>query len=603
MNVSVNKKEKSGRAESALPFRTAPDRVNVREMSMCMFGSGGTCCHTCNMGPCQIIDGVQDLIGVCGATADTVEARNFARMVGAGVSSQIEEARQIVKTFMATARGETPYAIFDEQRLTELAHSFGIDPKGMDKNKVALAVGESVLADFEGRNGELTLLKLAPEERRQIWQTLRVAPRGLDREVVELMHRTHMGVDQEYINIIRQASRCALADSWGASLLATRLGDIMFKREAMPAGSGGNMVKRDQVNIVVFNQSPLPIAALREASADPELNALLQTTKAKGINLVCGSIGRQETLLSTGAVEVMVACGSCVMPSLAGIAQAFHTRIITFGASVQMVEAEDHALTGPEARDNAKIILKMAIENLGKRGDCSIPSPPAREEELQPVDIMRMGEGEKIAGQLKKGAIRGIGMVIGCDNYRHNEAAHLQVAQLLLKNDILVLTSGCAAESLARAGLLRQETLEKVVGPGLREACSELGLPPVLSLGTCLDSSRLLIFAAGLVNEGGLGRDLADLPLAAVAPLWTSEKIVATGQGLVASGITTFFRELPITGSRQMLEYLLDKCRDEYGANWVLEEDPLRLARGVISHIDKKRAALDLQTGGGEKQP
>ncbi len=594
MNVSVNKKEKSGCAKSVLSLRATPDRVSDRGMPRCMFGSNGTCCRTCNMGPCQIVDGVQALIGVCGATADTVAARNFARMVGAGVSSQIEEARQLVKTFKAAARGETPYGNFDEQRLTELAHSFRIDPRGMDKNKVALAVAESVLADFEGRNGELTLLKLAPEERRRIWQNLRVAPRGLDREVVELMHRTHMGVDQEYINIIRQISRCALADGWGASMLSTWIGDLMFKKEVMPAGSGGNTVKRDRVNIVVFSQSPLPIAALREASADPELNALLQAARAKGINLVCGSIGQQEALLSTGAVEVMVACGSCVMPSLAGIAQAFHTRIITSGAALQMAGAEDHALTGARGRDNAIIILKTAIENFGKRGDYSIPSSSARKEESQPVDVRRMEEGRGIAGQLKKGTIRGIGMLIGCNNYRYNEAAHLQVAQLLLKNDILVLTSGCAAESLARAGLMRQETVEKVAGPGLREACGELSLPPVLSLGTCLNSSRLLIFAAGLVNEGGLGRDLSDLPLAAAVPLWTSEKIVASGQYLVASGITTFCRELPITGSRLMLEYLLDKCRDEYGANWVLEEDPQRLAQGVISHIDKKRAALDL---------
>ena len=379
MNVSVNKKKKSSHAESALPLKTAQDRISDREMSMCMFGSGGTCCRICNMGPCQIIDGVHELMGVC------------------------------------------------------------------------------------------------------------------------------------------------------------------------------------------------------------------------------GPIGQQETLLSTGAVEVMVACGSCVMPSLAGIARAFHTRIITSGGSSRMVEAEDYALTGPEARDHARIILKMAIENFGKRNDDSIPSPPAREEELLSADVMRVVKEGKIAGQLKKGAIRGIGMVIGCNNYRHSEAAHLQVAQVLLKNDILVLTSGCAAESLARAGLLRQETTEKVVGPGLLAACRELGLSPVLPLGTCLDSSRFLIFAAALVNEGDLGRDLADLPLAAVAPLWTSEKIVATGQCLVASGITTFFRELPITGSRPMREYLLDQCRDEYGANWVLEEDPFRLAQGVISHIDKKRSTLDLQTCEGEK--
>ena len=43
-----------------------------------------------------------------------------------------------------------------------------------------------------------------------------------------MMHRTHMGNDQDAENILDQALRTSLADGWGGSMLATDISDILF---------------------------------------------------------------------------------------------------------------------------------------------------------------------------------------------------------------------------------------------------------------------------------------------------------------------------------------------------------------------------------------
>ena len=359
---------------------TARDRINAREMSLCTFGSGGTCCRVCNMGPCQIIDGVETMIGVCGATSDTVAARNFARIAGAGVALQVEEARDMVRVFMATAKGETPYTLADENKLRELARLLEIDPAISDPNTLALETGRVLLTAFGNQDETLALMKIAPENRRRIWKDLGVTPRGFDREVVELMHRTHMGVDQEFINIVRQASRCALTDGWGVSRVISWLTDILFPTLPVPTVTPEGL-QQEMINILAYSQSPLAMETLKEAAKDPEIINLCQRSSATGINLVNGSIGDQETDLLTGCVDVMVVSGSCIMPSISKIIHPLHTRLVTSNHSMKMTGAEHLELTGPAARSNALAILKMAVTAF--RG---------REKVLNPADKNKAGQ-------------------------------------------------------------------------------------------------------------------------------------------------------------------------------------------------------------------
>jgi carbon-monoxide dehydrogenase catalytic subunit len=599
---------------------TAYDRIQRRGMSACLFGSGGTCCRHCNMGPCQIIDGVDDMIGVCGATADTVAARNFGRICAAGTSAHTDHAREMVKGFIATAKGETPHEIKDVRKLHMLAEIFGVATEGRDKNEIAIEIGELALADF-GKQSDtpLTMTKRAPAKRQELWKRLNIFPRGVDREVVEMMHRTHMGVDQEYHNIMLQASRCSLGDGWGSSMLSTELTDIMFgtpvpRRAIVDLGC----LKKDQVNITVHGHEPLLAEALCLAAQEEDMLALAKKAGAKGINLagvcctgneilmrrgipVAAGFIQQEMALATGAVEAMVVDVQCVMQSVAEVAKNFHTDIITTNYRAKMPDSVHIQFEEKTPLESAKEILKKAISNYKKRGDCFIP-------EESKLDVVVGFSHETINNMLGgtfrssyrplndniiNGRIRGVGVIVGCDNYKLLDETHEIIARELIKNDVLVLTTGCAATALGRAGLVNPEAI-KFAGPGLREVCEAVGMPPVLHMGSCVDNSRILIAATEMVREGGLGDDISDLPAIGTAPLWMSEKAVAIGQYFVASGAQVVFQNLPTTGAKAFNKYLLEGMMDTYGAVWNVASEPLEIAKLMIERIDAKRKALGI---------
>jgi carbon-monoxide dehydrogenase catalytic subunit len=599
---------------------TAYDRIQRRGMSACLFGSGGTCCRHCNMGPCQIIDGVDDMIGVCGATADTVAARNFGRICAAGTSAHTDHAREMVKGFIATAKGETPHEIKDVRKLHMLAEIFGVETEGRDKNEIALEIGELALADFGKQDDTpLTMTKRAPAKRQELWKRLNIFPRGVDREVVEMMHRTHMGVDQEYHNIMLQASRCSLGDGWGSSMLSTELTDIMFgtpvpRRAIVDLGC----LKQDQVNITVHGHEPLLAEALCLAAQEEDMLALAKKAGAKGINLagvcctgneilmrrgipVAAGFVQQEMALATGAVEAMVVDVQCVMQSVSEVAKNFHTDIITTNYRAKMPDSTHIQFEEETPLESAKKILTKAISNFKKRGDCFIPDESK-------VDVVVGFSHETINNMLGgtfrssyrplndniiNGRIRGVGVIVGCDNYKLLDETHEIIARELIKNDVLVLTTGCAATALGRAGLVNPEAI-KFAGPGLREVCETVGMPPVLHMGSCVDNSRILIAATEMVREGGLGDDISDLPAIGTAPLWMSEKAVAIGQYFVASGAQVVFQNLPTTGAKAFNNYLLEGMMETYGAVWNVASEPLEIAKLMIERIDAKRKALGI---------
>ncbi|MFZ5766829.1 MAG: anaerobic carbon-monoxide dehydrogenase catalytic subunit [Thermodesulfobacteriota bacterium] len=623
---------------------TAYDRVKARGMSACLFGSGGTCCRNCNMGPCQIIDGVDEMIGVCGATADTVAARNFARIVAAGSAAHTDHAREMVRGFIETAKGNGPHQIKDVDKLKKLAAVFGIATEGREVNEIAVELGEKALAEFgKQENTPISMLKRAVPKRQALWKSLGIEPRGIDREVVETMHRTHMGVDQEYHNIMLQAARCALADGWGASMLSTELTDIMFgtpvpRRSIVDLG----VLKADQVNVTVHGHEPLLAEALCMAAQEPDMIELAKKQGASGINLagvcctgneilmrrgipVAAGFVQQEIALSTGAVEAMVVDVQCVMQSVAEVAKSFHTDIITTNYRAKMpggvhIQFEEH-----EAIESAKKILTHAIKNFKKRGDFHIPQETKLDVVVgfshETINYMLGGRFRAsyrpLNDNIINGRIRGVGVIVGCDNFKLGDDTHEIIARELIKNNILVLATGCAATSLGRAGLVNPEAA-RFCGDSLREVCEAVGMPPVLHMGSCVDNSRILIAATEMVRQGGLGDDISDLPAIGTAPLWMSEKAVAIGQYFVASGAQVVFQSLPTTGAKAFNKFLLEGMMGVHGAHWNVAEDPKEIARIMIEKIEAKRDALginkkkervlfdmdmrrDLGTGGGLK--
>ena len=602
---------------------TAWERLKAQE-PQCGFGQLGLCCRHCNMGPCNINPfGDEPKLGVCGVDADTIAARHFVRMAAAGTAAHSDHGRGVAETFLAAARGEIEdYGIKDEQKLYQLAMDFGIRIGDRSVKEIAIEVGEKALGEYGRQEGELLFIKRAPLKRQEIWRKLGIVPRGVDREVVECMHRSTMGVDQDYKNLIKQASRASLADGWGGSMIATELQDIMFGTPVPLLGQVNlGILKKDEVNIVVHGHEPLLSEMIVVASRTSEMLDLAKSKGAKGINLagICctanevlmrhgiplaGNFLQQELAIVTGACEAMVVDVQCIMQSLQEVASCFHTKLITTNVRAKIPGAEHIEFHEHTAMESAKKIVIAAIENFTNRGDqVSIPEDK--------VDLVAGFSHETINyllggvyrasykplnDNIINGRIRGIAGVVGCNNPKETlDVGHVEMVKELLRNDVIVLMTGCGAMACAKEGLLTPEAAAKYCGPGLAEVCETVGIPPVLHMGACVDNSRILMAATAVVKEGGLGDDLCDLPAAGAAPEWMSEKAIAIGQYFVASGVYTMFGVgWPTLGARKLTEYLMDGIAEETGGKWGYETDPVKAAQLMIKHINSKRKELGI---------
>ncbi len=597
------------------------------ELKPCPIGVEESCCKVCSMGPCRLPrskkSDVKQRAGVCGATVDTVVARNFARKIAAGSASHSDHAREVARTFLMAAKGETQdFSIKDEIKLFEVALDFGIDIEKREVKDIAVELGEKALSEFGKQGGELIFTGKAPLARQELWRKQNVMPRGIDREVVEVMHRTHMGVDQDYHHILQQATRAALADGWGGSMISTELQDIMFGTPVPVLGSINlGVLKEDHVNIVVHGHEPLLPEMLVVASRDPAIKELAEKTGAKGINLAgmccsanevlmrhgipcAGNFLQQELALITGAVELMTVDVQCQMQGLANVAECFHTKLITTSDRA-MIEGAEHIEFHPEkGLETAKRILRMAIENYpSRRGPVHIPAEKqdmiagfSHETITYLLGGLFRASYRPLNDNIANGRIRGVAGVVGCNNVRtQHDAAHLAMITELIKNDVLVLSTGCSAMACGKARLLTPEAARMYAGSGLAEVCEAIGIPPVLHMGACVDNSRILIAATAMVKEGGLGEDLSDLPVAGAAPEWMSEKALAIGQYFVASGVFTVFGTTwPTMGSENVTRHLFEEYEDIYKGMWAFEPDPIKAAHLMIAHIDKKRKALGI---------
>jgi carbon-monoxide dehydrogenase catalytic subunit len=299
-------------------------------------------------------------------------------------------------------------------------------------------------------------------------------------------------------------------------------------------------------------------------------------------------------VLATGAVEAMVVDVQCVMQSVSQVVKGKHTDIITTNYRAKMPDSIHIQFEEDDPYKSALDILKHAIGNFKNRGEFFIPTENKLDVVVgfshETINYMLGGRFRQsyrpLNDNIINGRIRGIGAIVGCEHYK--------IAVELIKNNVLVLATGCAAQALGRRGLLRPEAAAEYAGDGLREVCETVGMPPVLHVGSCVDNSRLLIALTEMVNEGGLGDDISELPACGTAPLWMSEKAVAIGQDFVASGAHVIFQNLPIEGSKAFSKFIKGGMTDLYGACWDTEEEPIKLAHKMIKAIDGKREALGI---------
>jgi carbon-monoxide dehydrogenase catalytic subunit len=609
------------------------------KMKPCNIGIQGICCKNCAMGPCRLplpkggIEGEDTRKGLCGATANTIAARNFARMVAAGAAAHSDHGRSVAEVFLAVARKETEdYRIKDPAKLLAIAHTLDVattvemDGKKVDRDidEIALEFAEKALDEWGKSEGTLEYLKRAPKPLYEKWKKTGVLSRNIDREVVEIMHRTHMGVDQDYKNLIKQCTRAALADGWGGSMIATDLQDVMFGTPS-PLQSEANIgiMKEDHVNVIVHGHEPVLSEMIVAASQTQEMLDYAKSKGAKGIQLggICctaneilqrhgvppaGNFLQQELVIVTGACDAMVVDIQCVFQNLANVAKCFHTKLITTHPIARMeqdnvihIEFDEH-----HAMEDAKRILKIAIDNFEKR-DTEVVIPPQKATQIAGFGVESIeyhlggtfrGSYFTLNDNIINGRIRGGAGVVGCNNARsrHNNEC-ITLIKELIKNDVIVLSTGCNAIACATEGLLTPESAKVFCGPGLAEVCETVGIPPVLHLGSCVDNSRILLALTEMVKAGGLGNDIMDLPAAGSAPEWMSEKAISIGHYFVSSGVYTVFGGiLQTTGAPVFQDYLFKEMENLYGGMWDMYTDPIKHAHAIIAYIDKKRNALGI---------
>lgn len=599
----------------------------AEKLKPCPIGSTGACCSVCHMGPCRLVgkNAEEDARGVCGATLSTVSARNILRMIAAGTAAHSDHARDMVLTLMAVANGETKdFKITDERKLNRTAELLGIDfGNGRGVNEVAKDVATKLLEDFTRQKGELNFVARAPKKTQERWRKWKIVPRGIDREVVEAMHRTNIGVDHDPDHLLLHGLRTALADGWGGCMISTDITDILFGTpKPVKAEASFGIFKEDEVNLVVHGHEPTLAEMIVEVSSEPELIAYARQKGAKGINLggmcctanevlmrhgipTAGGFTNQELGVMTGLVDALVVDVQCIMPSLTEISRKFHTKIITTSEKAKIKGAVHMEYDEHRAKEVAREIVKAAIDNYPERktegSHVSDKFPVVAGFSQEYIEYMQGGRWRASFRPLNDaiiaGRIRGVVGLAGCDNPRvPSTGLHKFIALELIKSDVLIVSTGCGSAACGTAGFLTPEMALEHAGPGLREVCEAIGIPPILHLGACVDNSRILTIATAMAHEGGLSDEIAGMPAVGIAPEWMSEKAIAIGCYFAASGVPVIFGgESPVSASKEVTEIMTKVWLERFMGALHFEPNPEKILEIALNYIDGARERLKLK--------
>ncbi|WP_099209291.1 anaerobic carbon-monoxide dehydrogenase catalytic subunit [Thermococcus henrietii] len=634
-----------------LGIETVWERLE-KQQPQCGYGLLGICCRNCMMGPCRINPfGGEPKRGVCGADADTIVARNLLRMIAAGAAAHSDHGRHVALTLLVAAEmaekfkkegkpvleldnmasNTLPYQVRDPEKLKAVAKRLGIETEGKSIRELAKEVAEVALRDFGKQDEEpleflkaylnpktYEMLEKAAEKAGMPWFEKGVLPRSIDREIVESLHRTHIGTDHDPVSILLHGLKTALGDAWGGSLIATELQDVLFGTpKVIKAEANLGVLKEDYVNIVVHGHEPVLSEKIVEAAQDPELIELAQKLGAKGINVVgmcctglevlmrhgipiAGNFLQQEMAIVTGAVEAMVVDVQCIMPATVDVARCFHTKIIDTSPIATFPGAIHIKFDERRADEIAKEIVRTAVENFPNRSKQRVEIP--KEKMSGYVGFSVEAILEHFGGSLKpieeaivEGKIKGVAGLVGCNNPKvkqdHN---HIKIANELMKRDVLLIGTGCWATAAMKYGIFLPEYADtENVGPGLREFAKEWGIPPALNMGSCVDCTRMLVLADLIARD--LNVPISALPVVGSAPEAMTEKAVSIGTYFVASGITTHLGVVPpVLGGPKVVKILTQDLYDIVGAAFIVEPDPYKAAKLMYEHIMKKRKELGI---------
>ena len=595
----------------------------AKQTPHCKFGEQGVCCRICAMGPCRITPKAPR--GICGCDVHGIVGRNYLKFTAGGAATHSDHGREICHTLYC-AKPEGPYKVKDPEKLLRIAKEWGVETEGKDIYDLAHEMAYLGLSEYGKVFGTQNFLKRAPQHTQEIWEREEIAPRAIDREVSCSLHMSHMGCSSLPEALIRQSLRAGLSDGWGGSMAGTEFSDVLFGTPK-PIETEANLgvMVAENVNIVVHGHDPSLSEMICEYADDPEMIAYAKEMGAKGITVsgVCctsnevamrrgipmaGNFLQQENVVLTGACEAIVVDVQCIFPALGPLSKCFHTKFVTTSPIAQMPDAEYIRFNAETAGENAKAIVKMAIENFKNRKPELVHIPDMKQKAtvgysveaiVKTLDgvansqVDEMGTTKPLLECITSGVIRGAVAMVGCNNPKvRPDTAHIELMKKMIANDIIIIASGCSAQAAAKAGLMDKEAKE-LCGAGLKRVCELADIPPVLHMGSCVDISRMMILAAELAKDSGL--NISQLPVVGCAPEWMSEKAVSIGNYVVATGIDTYLGVEPyVSGSTEVTGLLTNGVRDWVEAAYTVEKDIDKLGDAMLARIEEKRAALGI---------
>ncbi|MFQ8688834.1 MAG: anaerobic carbon-monoxide dehydrogenase catalytic subunit [Blautia sp.] len=589
----------------------------------CNFGEQGICCRICSMGPCRITK--KSPRGICGCDAHGIAGRNFLRFTAGGAATHSDHGREICHTLHTVAENGN-YRVKDPEKLLRIAKEWGVETEGRDIYELAHEISEMALLEYGKPFGVQRWLSRAPEHTQKLWREAGIEPRAIDREVSTARHMTHMGNSSKPEALVRQSLRSGMSDGWGGSMCGPEFSDVMFGTPK-PVDTEANLgvMREDEVNIIVHGHDPSLSEMICEYAEDPQMLQLAKSLGANGINVagVCctsnevamrrgvpmaGNFLQQENVVLTGACEAIVVDVQCIFPALGPLSKCFHTKFITTSPIAQMPDSDFMLFDAETAGENAKRIVRTAVENFVNRDKSLVHIPQLKQKATVGYSVEAIvktldgvtnsqidvtGTTKPLVDCITSGVLRGAVAMVGCNNPRvRPDSAHIELMKKLIKNDIIVVLSGCSAQAAARAGLMDKRARE-LCGAGLKRVCELADIPPVLHMGSCVDISRMMVLASQLAKDSGL--NISQLPLVGCAPEWMSEKAVSIGNYVVATGIDTFLGVEPqVSGSDQMVHWLTEGIRDWVEAAYTVELDIEKLGDAMIARIEEKRLALGI---------
>ena len=605
-------------------IQTCFDRAE--KMKPCPVGHSGACCKMCHMGPCRLVgkDAETQARGVCGATLATVAARNLVRMAAGGSACHGDHGRDMAFTLLAVANGETKdFQIKDVKKLYRVADILEIEFEGRPVNDVARDVATKFIEDFSRQRGEAYYVKRAPKKTQERWKKWGIVPRGVDREITEAMDRTTMGMDADPDSLLNHALRVSLGDGWAGSMISTDVSDILFGTP-MPVKAEASLgiFKEKEVNLVVHGHEPSLAETIIDVVCEPEMVEYAKSKGAEGINVggmcctanevlmrhgipTAGGFTNQEPAIMTGLVDAFTVDVQCIMPAVVDVAKKFHTKVIATSNKVKIpgamyIEFDEH-----RAKEIAREIVKIAIDNFPNRtkkgSHVTEKYPVVAGFSHEYIEYMQGGRWRAsfrpLNDAIMAGRIRGVVGLAGCDNPRFPATGvHKYLATELIKNDVLIVSTGCSSAACGGAGYLTPEMALEHAGPGLREVCEAIGIPPILHLGSCVDNTRILTIASAMAAEGGLSDEIGGMPAVGIAPEWITEKAIAIGCYFAASGVPVIFGgESPVESSKEVTRIMTEVWFERFRGALHFEPDPEKILALALDYIDKAREALKLR--------